>query len=440
MELREFIGEQEKKDRVIKVKKPVSNEYEIAALMTKTEGKISVFENIKGYENVKVVSGIASSRDLLGESLGGTRHDIISKISNAMGNYESFDYSFEKGAFEEQSFKKPNLIKHLPLTKFYEKEARTYTSASIISIIDPETGIPNVSFHRMMYLGENKFSIRITKRHLYTIAKKYGEKAPVAVFFGVHPAIEAAAATSYTLEMDEFKLANSLLDGKFKATKIGNVPVPSSAEVVFKANIYPDQLEDEGPFVDLSGTWDHIRKEPLLEVEELFMRKNALYQNILPGGTEHRILMGVPQEPRIHKIVSNTIPFVKNVVLTEGGCSWLHGAVSIKVRNEGDGKNAGMAALAAHPSMKRVVIVDEDIDITDPVQIEWAITTRVQPDRDVIIIPNAKGSSLDPSQNMEDGTTTKWIIDATRPFKLPEEDFMHVKVSGEDKIDLNDYL
>ncbi|MCD6229771.1 MAG: UbiD family decarboxylase [Candidatus Diapherotrites archaeon] len=440
MGLRGFISEQEKKDRVIRVKKPVSSEYEIAALMTKTEGKISVFENVKGYDDVKVVSGIASSRDLLGEALGGTRQDIISKISKAMADYESFGYKFEKGTFEEKSFKSPDLIKHLPLTKFYEKEERTYTSASIVSVIDPETKVPNVSFHRMMYLGDNRFSIRITKRHLYTIMKKYNEKVPVAVFFGVHPAIEAAAATSYNLGMDEFKLANSLLDGNFKAAKVGDIPVPSSAEVVFKASIYPDRLEDEGPFVDLSGTWDLVRKEPLLEVEELFMRKDALYQNILPGGTEHRILMGVPQEPRIHKIVSNTIPHVKNVVLTEGGCSWLHGVVSIKVRNEGDGKNAGMAALAAHPSMKRVVIVDEDIDITDPVQVEWAITTRVQADRDVVIVPHAKGSSLDPSQNMEEGTMTKWIIDATRPFKLPEEHFMQVKVPGEDKINLNDYL
>jgi UbiD family decarboxylase len=149
--------------------------------------------------------------------------------------------------------------------------------------------------------------------------------------------------------------------------------------------------------------------------------------------------MGVPQEPRIYKIVSNTLPRVKNVVLTEGGGCWLHAVVSIKKKVEGEGKNVGLAALAAHPSLKRVVVVDDDIDITNEKEVEWAIATRVQPDKDVIVIPGAKGSSLDPSQDYASKTTAKWIIDATAPIDRKEE-FEKVRMEEFEKINPGDYL
>ena len=101
--------------------------------------------------------------------------------------------------------------------------------------------------------------------------------------------------------------------------------------------------------------------------------------------------------------------------MTEGGGSWLHAVVQIKKRTPGDGKNTILAALAAHPSLKRVVVVDEDIDPTDPIDVEWAIATRCQPDKNILFVPGAKGSSLDPSAD-ENGTTCKWGIDATKPL------------------------
>ena len=147
----------------------------------------------------------------------------------------------------------------------------------------------------------------------------------------------------------------------------------------------------------------------------MHIREDAMYHAILPAGFEHRLLQGLPQEPRIYRAVQNTVPTVKDVVLTEGGCCWLHAAVSIRKQTQGDGKNVIMAALAAHPSLKHVVVVDDDINVFDPEEIEYAIATRVKGDDDIVVVPGARGSSLDPAA-LPDGTTTKVGVDATIPL------------------------
>jgi 2,5-furandicarboxylate decarboxylase 1 len=255
---------------------------------------------------------------------------------------------------------------------------------------------------------------------------------------GVHPAVEIAAATSFSPDMSELELANRLHGDELATTEMRGLTVPSEAEVAMFATI-TDETAEEGPFVDLSRTWDRTRQQPVIDVHELHARPDPLSRIIVPGKREHAHLMGIPQEPRIYRIVENTVPTVQNVVLTPGGCSWLHGVVQIEKRTEGDPKNAGMAALAAHPSMKKVTVVDEDIDPADPDAVEWATATRMQPHRDIVTIERAKGSSLDPSQNYDEGLLTKWIVDATKPFDKDAEDFAEATIPGEDDLTLEEY-
>jgi UbiD family decarboxylase len=283
----------------------------------------------------------------------------------------------------------------------------------------------NLSFHRMMWLGRNRLSVRVVPRHLHALLAEHGGKLEVAVVCGVHPAIEIAAATSGPPELDELRLASALLRGKLDCVDLDGFAVPAHAELVLRGR-FTGRLADEGPFVDLTGTYDGIRRQPVLEIDRLYHRDGWLYRTILPGGAEHRALMGIPQEPRILRIVANAVPGAVAVALTPGGCSWLHAVVVIRQRAEGDGRNAGLAALAAHPSLKRVVVVDDDIDPTDPHDVEWAVATRFRPDKDLFVIDGARGSSLDPSRDPVTETTAKWIIDATIPLDRPRRDFERV--------------
>ncbi|MGZ7210232.1 MAG: UbiD family decarboxylase, partial [Methanobacterium sp.] len=197
------------------------------------------------------------------------------------------------------------------------------------------------------------------------------------------------------------------------------IEVPE-AEIIMEGKLLPHIRESEGPFVDLTDTYDVVRDEPVIRLDKIHFKENPYYHAIMPAGFEHRLLQGLPQEPRIYNAVLNTVPTVQNVVLTEGGCCWLHAAVSIKKQTQGDGKNVLMAALAAHPSLKHAIVVDEDIDIFNPEDLEYAIATRVKGDDDIMIVPGARGSSLDPCAT-PDGTTTKVGVDATKPLDKKEK-------------------
>lgn len=415
--LRGFLQELERKNKIEKIKKEFDIKSEKISLeMKKLEGKAVVFKNIKNYENCKILANICSSRELIAKALQTTKEQIIFRMLNAMKNPLSYEI-VEKACFLENKIKEPNIIEHIPLLTFFGKNKPFYTTSTIVCAKTKDGKIMNYSFHRLMYLGENKFAIRIIPgRHLDRITDTWEYEIPIAIFCSVHPAVELACATSLEFGKNELELANALLNGNLTCYNLKGFHIPSHAEIVMIGKIKKNELVEEGPFADLTETWDVIRKQPVVEIEELYYRNEFIYRTILPSGAEHKFLMGLPQEPRIYSIVSNTLPRVKNVCLTQGGCCWLHAVVSIEKKKEGEGKNVGLAALAAHPSLKRVVVVDDDIDIFDEKQVEWAIATRVQPKEDIIIIPSCKGSSLDPSQK-EDGTTDKWIIDATKPLK-----------------------
>ncbi|QSG12814.1 3-polyprenyl-4-hydroxybenzoate decarboxylase or related decarboxylase [Halapricum desulfuricans] len=415
---------------------PVETRFELPALAVQDERRPIVFESVADYPDVRAVSNLVSSRELIGEALGVEPSGIIDAVSTAMDDPLALER--ERPAAFEHVADEPDVAEHVPIPIYYDEHERQYFASTVVIAKDPETGVHNLSFHRMMYDEGNRLVMRLVERHLHDIYTRTEGGLDVAIVMGVNPAVEIAAATSFSPDMSELELANRLLDGELATTEFHGLTVPSEAELVMGATI-TDERAEEGPFVDLSRTWDRTRQQPVVEVNELHARPDPLARVIVPGRKEHAHLMGIPQEPRIYRIVENTVPTVENVVLTPGGCSWLHGVVQIDKRTEGDPKNAGMAALAAHPSMKKVTVVDSDVDPADPDAVEWATATRMQPDRDIETIENAKGSSLDPSQDYETGTLTKWIVDATIPGDRERSEFAEVTVPGADELDLSEY-
>jgi UbiD family decarboxylase len=210
-----------------------------------------------------------------------------------------------------------------------------------------------------------------------------------------------------------------------------DVRVPAETEFVLEGRVL-NETSPEGPFVDLTETMDVQRPtEPVFEVKCVTHRENAVWHNLLQGGLEHKILMGMPREPTIYSEV-NKVARCLDVNVTPGGCSWLHGVVKIKKTKEDDGRKAIDAAFAGHKSMKRVVVVDDDVDILDPNEVEWAIATRFQADRNLVVVPNQKGSSLDPSSEPGTHVTCKWGLDATKPLVAKGKDFSKVRAPKTD--------
>jgi 2,5-furandicarboxylate decarboxylase 1 len=421
MALKNYLG----KITPLTVEEEVSTRLEITdQLMSQDEPVL--FKRIKDYPGWRILGNVCTSRAVFSDILGVASDRLLPALAEAMSQPTRYR-TVDDAPFLRNELEKPDIIRHLPLTIFYAEKERRYTSATIFLVRDPETGRQNASFHRMMYLGGNRFSVRLVPRDLFNFFKKEqqnGKDTEVVVICGVHPAVSLAAATSYP-NLNELELANTYLAGKLECVKIGGIDVPADTEVVMVGRLRHDEVAEEGPFVDITGTWDKIRREPVFEVDKMYLQDDPIWQVILPGWTEHRLLMGMTQEPRILNIVRNAVPSVKDVVLTRGGAGWLHAVVSISKRYEGEGKNAGLAALAAHPSLKRAIVVDDDIDITDQESVEWALATRLQPDEGIVFVRGARSSSLDPS-SAGLGVATKWIVDTTIPLNRDRRDFEKV--------------
>ena len=404
-------------DNVIEISEELSSEFEVAKVLRQYPKDTVIIKNVKGYD-MPVISGICNTRDKIAKSINCEVSEITEKIIDAMEKPIKVDKFTDFSEYETSEID----LDKIPILTHYKRDGGAYITAGVVFARDPETGIQNASIHRMMVLDNKRLVIRIVPRNLYTYfqrAQKLGKDLDIAIAIGMDPAILLASTTSIPIDYDEMDVANAFKGGNLELIKCGDLNVPQ-ADIILEGKISVTETVAEGPFVDLTDTYDIIRDQPIINLETMHIKKDAVYHAIIPAGFEHKLLQGPPQEPRIFKAVKNAVPTVENVVLTEGGCCWLHAVVSIRKQTEGDGKNAIMAALSAHPSLKHCVVVDTDVNVFDAEDVEYAISTRIKGDRDIMIVPNVRGSSLDPVAE-SDGTTTKIGVDATKSLKALEK-------------------
>jgi UbiD family decarboxylase len=326
----------------------------------------------------------------------------------------------------------------IPVLTHFERDAGPFITSGVVYAKSLNGEVENISVHRLQVLGKRRLAIRLVPRHLWRLwrlAKDSGRDVDVSISVGVAPALLLAASSPLPFGLSEFDVANRLMGGNLRLFDCDGVDVraPADAELVLMGKISASEEVVEGPFVDVTGTYDVQRKQPVVNVTGVLMRKDYFYQALLPSGAEHRLLMGVPHEVLIWEAVSKVVPRIHCVNMTVGGCGWLHAVISVEKQVDGDGKNALLAAFAAHPSLKHAVVVDADIDVYDPASVEWAIATRFQASKDLIVVENVRGSTLDSSADQETGSTSKVGVDATRPFAKPREKFDRAKVSVDKK-------
>jgi UbiD family decarboxylase len=282
----------------------------------------------------------------------------------------------------------------------------------------------------MLVIDDDKMAIRIVPRHLHKIIHKNrekGESTKIAIVMGADPFVLLSAAISFDFECEEVKVAAAMHSEGYGADlevvmMENGVVVPAHAEFTMLAEILVEDTK-EGPFVDITGTKDKIREQPIVKVEKIYHRTNPYFHALIPAGIEHQTLMGLPRTPTIKKEVNKVTKCV-DVRLMKAGSGWLSATVSIEKSDDLDAKKAIDATFKGHPSLKKVVIVDDDINIGNGDEVEWAVLTRSQPDKDYYIFKNQKGSSLDPTR-YPDGTTSKVGIDATIPLGMDKSEYLN---------------
>ena len=368
-------------------------------------------------------------RDRLCEVFSVSPGELIDVLAWGMANPEPPLVVDSTEAEVLQCRQEPIDLQKIPIPRHYQEDAGRYQSASVI--IAEYDGIRNMSYHRQLLRGKRHCVARFVPRHLRTMyekARANGDEIPIAVVNGADATVLLAAAMSFNEDLDELTVAAALhsrLHGKpLRMVRLPNgIAVPADSEYAMEARITLE-LDDEGPYVDITGTVDEVRQEPVIEYDSVYHRSEPVFHALISAGVEHRTLMGMPRAPTIKAAVSKVVNCT-DVYLTEGGCGWLSSVVQIKPQHEGDGIKAIHAALDGHRSMKQVVVVDEDIDIANPIRVEWALMTRWQPDTDTVILTGQKGSSLDTSRD-EDGSTSKIGMDATLPIGVDRGPFESV--------------
>ncbi len=439
MSLRDFLKKIEKNNQVLHIPQEVSPIFEISNIIARMELKGSVleFEKVKGYSN-PVVANVCGSRERLCSALNVGPEGLYGRLLDAWRSPRRARL-VKDGSAREYVQTRVSLLK-IPILTHFELDPGRYITSGIVHAKSVDDEIENVSVHRLQVLDNSHLAIRLVPRHLFKLwkqAKALGKDLDIAIAIGVHPALLLAASSPVPLGVSEYDVANSLLQDHLSLIDCNkvNASAPADSELILEGRISASKEVVEGPFVDITGTHDIQRTQPVVDVISVMHRENYLYEALLPSGTEHRLLMGLPHEISIWENVSKVVPRVCAVNLSNGGCGWLHAVISIEKQVDGDAKNAVMAAFSAHPSLKHAVIVDSDIDVFDPAQVEWAIATRFQASEDMLLIQNVRGSTLDASANQETGLTSKVGIDATIPSAKPKAKFERARIPSGSHVD-----
>jgi UbiD family decarboxylase len=436
LEFRHLLKQLDTEGKLVRISKVVSTEYELAGIIDALEEKPVLFENVKE-SKIPVVAGLVSSKELIAKSLKVEKHQLLYKLADAIRKPYPAPNVVEKGECQQVIDNNVDLTK-LPIMRYAEEDGGKYVASAVAIIRDPELG-RNMCFHRLMLLDEKRFVARIVEnRGTDTALKKSKGELEIAICIGNSTAVLLAASTSLPKGVDELGMSNVLERTELVKCKTIDLEVPRNCEFVLEGRVTKERAP-EGPFLDLTGILDKVRLQPVIEISCITHREEPIYQTILAGRREHKLLMGMPREPTIFT-EANKVCECKDVYVTVGGCSWLHAVLQIKKKKADDGKKAIEAAFTGHKSLKHCVIVDDDINIYDPNEVEWAIATRFQADKDTIILPNQRGSSLDPSGDLTEGkkaTTCKMGLDATIPFKSTGKGFTKERYR---EVDLSHFL
>ena len=421
------------------IRPETSLKFELAAIAKRFDGyKATLFPRPGGHA-MPVISGLVSDRQWIAEAMGVESSEVLTRFQEAMLNPLPWQ-EVTSAPVQEVVHREVDLGTQLPLPTHNEHDNGAYITAGLCIARNPATGVQNVSLHRLQLSGPNRLGALLLPRHthvFYEMAERAGQPLDVAIVIGVDPLTLLSSQAIAPLDFDELTIAGALHGVPLRVVKCvtSELRVPAEAEIVVEGRVLPQVREPEGPFGEFPQYYGERAKRHVIEVTAVTQRKDALFHTIVGGGLEHLLLGGIPREATLLAHLRRSFPNVRDVHLARGGVCRYHLYVQIAKRQEGEAKNVMMGAFAGHYDVKHVIVVDEDVDIHNPTEVEWAVATRFQADKDLVIVPESQGSKLDPSTR--NGVGAKMGMDATKPLDADEMKYKRIRVPGEENIDVN---
>ncbi len=415
MDARNFVSWARNGGELVEIERAVDPHLELARVIYALDGRPVLFRALDGFPGWRTVTGVCAQREYFAAALDCTVSDLVHRMAGAMA-HPTPPPVLDSGPCQEVVEADVNLTR-LPIPRYHPDDGGPYVTSGVAVIQDPDFG-RNMSFHRLMVLDERRFAARLVEqRGTHTALGKLVDGLPVVIAIGCPVQVLLAAAMSPAKGVDELGIAHVMCPTPLVRCQTVDLEAPAEAELILEGRI-THTLVDEGPFPDLTETMDVVRRQPVIEISRVTHRRDPVFHALLPGGMEHKNLMGMPREPTMFAAVDEVCRCV-GVYITPGGASWLHAVVQIEKRHAEDGRKAIEAAFQGHSSLKHVVVVDTDVDIYDSADVEWAIATRFQANRDLMVFTDQPSSSLDPSATQVPGQkarTTKMGLDATAPL------------------------
>jgi 2,5-furandicarboxylate decarboxylase 1 len=432
-------------DRLAVAREGVSLEFELAGIAKKLDGQQAVLFPKPAGHTVPVISGYVASRSWIAEAMGTTDAELLACYRDASEKPTPWkEVAAEAAPVRQVTVEKPDLLKLFPIPRHNEHDSAQYITAGVIVARNPKTGAQNVSIQRIQVKDGHRLQALILPRHLNafaTMAEEMGQDLPIAIVIGADPLTLLASQAVVPIDQDELEIAGSLHGAPLEVVKCSGseIRVPAHAEIVIEGRVLCGVRELEGPFGEFPRTYSPAGQHHVIAVDRVTHRRNPIFHTIIPAELEHLMLGAIPREATILGLLQRSFPNVLDAHLARGGTCRYHLYVKLKKRRESEAKNVIMAAFGAHFDVKQVIVVDDDVDVHNPTEVEWAVATRFQADRDLLVVSGAQGSPLDPSTTLTgrlDGTSAKMGMDATRPLTYEGHTFTRVRIPGEESIDL----
>lgn len=443
--------EAEEPDQLVRVKREVDPHFEVTGVLAKLEKErqfpVVIFDKVKG-SSLPVVTNVHADARRLFRAIGlknGTLADFIREYA-AREDQPIEPVIVKEGPVQEVVLTGNDVdVTRLPILTYHEKDAGRYVTAGFGIMRDPDSGVRNAGIYRLMIHSKDTFGIQLSEtahgHYIWQSYERQDRPTPMAVAIGHHPAFYIGCLSFTSLETDEFAVAGGIMQAPVELVRCRtlDLEVPAYAEIVLECEILPHLRKKEAPFGEYPGTYGPQRDNPVVQVKAITMRRNALYQSSFVGHADNLLLSGIVRSTTIMKTVKLASPKVRAVHMPPSGRCRFICYLSVEKIVEGEPKNAAMAAFAADPFLKYVVVVDQDVNILNDEEVLHAIATRVRADTDIFMVTHAKGSPLDPASYDPAGGShlvTKMGIDATRKANYPDE----ILVPGSDEVNLGDYI
>jgi len=413
---------------VIRVTEPVSIEEDVMALVLEYERRrrfpILVFERVAGYD-IPIVCNVVASRRALAFALGVDERALAAEYARRIKEYVK-PVVVPKAPFGHRVLTGGALdLAKLPMPLYFPGDAGRYLTAGMLVARDPDTGVETEGYHRFQLKGPDRMGVSLhSRRRMFEYqrrAEAKGRALPCAIVLGLHPLVSMGSLAYPPPDVGKFEVVGGLLGEPLEVAPCSTIDlhVPAAAEIVIEGEIPPTVREPEGPFGEFTGYFSRRSTEHVFVAKAIALREKPWFQSIGSGRAgDHITTLGLIREAEITNALARVIPNVRGVHVPLSGTSSFTAYVSIAQSRPGEAKHVIPIVLGVDHYLKLVVVVDDDIDVFDESEVLWAIATRMQADRDLVVISGSLGALLDPSAD-ERGVTAKLGIDATHPFGEP---------------------